>query len=119
MRLAAIRRHGALALASLAPACGLLGPPTPKGRNEELNRALLERLLEGDAVTPVQDFDENAYFEELERLYGDLQDVPKPESDVDDTGRWRLGDDEIDPYVEFGQRKGRKVVDIVPVSADA
>ena len=99
MRLAAIRRHGALALASLAPACGLLGPPTPKGRNEELNRALLERLLEGDAVTPVQDFDENAYFEELERLYGDLQDVPK-------RSVMRLlqmyGDFEVDAAVEGG-----------------
>ena len=57
------------ALLVLLPACRLFGPESPKGRNEDVNRSLLERLLTGDVVTPVQDFDQESYFDELERLY--------------------------------------------------
>ena len=47
--------------------CRLAGE-TPKERNEEINRGLLERLST-EALTPVEDFDQESYFEQLERLY--------------------------------------------------
>lgn len=96
-------RWSACALLALA-ACGSLPDSNPKTQHEELNRTLLERLLEGDSVTPVADFDENAYFDELERLYGDPVTAPAPVVDADAEGEWRLGAAPINPYDEFGTR---------------
>ena len=87
---------GAIALA----ACHLQGRPTPRERNEEINRALLGRLLEGDALTPVADFDEDAYFAELEELYADARPAPAEPLPVDPSAP----PGPINPFLEFGQR---------------
>lgn len=95
----------AVALASLLlVGCGTMGGNNPRAEHQEMNRDLLERLLEGDSVTPVADFDEDAYFDELERLYGDPSAAPEPAVDLDEEGEWKLGEDAIDPYLEFGTR---------------
>jgi len=94
----------AAALLVLLPACRLFGPESPKGRNEDVNRSLLERLLTGDVVTPVQDFDQESYFDELERLYAEPEPPEPVAEDVDAEGVWKLGPEPINPYVEFGTR---------------
>ena len=55
--------------------CRMTGE-TPKKRNEEINRALLERLTE-ETLTPVEDFDDQSYFDQIERLYADR--IPEPD----------------------------------------
>jgi len=84
-----------LLLAVLLPVGCRLNADTPKQRNDEINRALLERLGE-DALTPVEDFDEESYFDELERLYTDAP----PERVTPDPGPEEPG--ELNPYLELG-----------------
>lgn len=77
--------------------CRLAGE-TPKERNEEINRGLLERLST-EALTPVEDFDQESYFEQLERLYADAP-PKKLESPEDKLGAASPG--AVNPYIELG-----------------
>lgn len=83
--------------------CEISGQRGPRAKQEELNRDLLEKLMTGDSVTPVQDFDEDAYFEELERLYGDLDDEPVQGAESP-APRPPVEGAPMNPYSEFGQR---------------
>jgi type II secretory pathway component GspD/PulD (secretin) len=75
-------------------ACRMTGE-TPRERNEEINRNLLERLS-GEALTPVKDFDEESYFDELERLYADAPvEPPKSRPELDP-------EPDMNPYLVLG-----------------
>ena len=96
-------------LLTLMGGCNLPGSggASPRKRNERVNRDLLKTLLEDDSLTPVSDFDEDAYFSELEDLYRDA-----PRSSVDEpagvTENWETGpgieEGPINPFLQFGKR---------------
>jgi len=88
----------ALCLPFLAGACTLPGT-TPAERNAAVNRQLLS-TLETRALSRVEDFDEDAYFDELEGLYADAPAAAvEPEAAVEPADLPPLN-----PYLTFGSR---------------
>ncbi len=61
---------GRTLLLVLALAACRTSAESPRERNDEINRDLLERLS-GTTMQPVEDFDEEGYFDQLEREYAD------------------------------------------------
>jgi len=103
---------GVLFTLALLPGCRLLdsGEPTPQERSAEINATWKRILLGSDTLTPVEDFDEASYFEELERLYaqspqplepGELEPAPAI-PDGAEAGHEVPG--ALDPFLTFGER---------------
>ena len=92
--------------------CGSTRENSSEGAHEDVHQELMETLLEADLVTPAEEFDEDAYYEELARLYAtEGDDLPGAGADV---GAAADGQEELDggfeqepelsPYQEFGKR---------------
>jgi type II secretory pathway component GspD/PulD (secretin) len=79
------------------------GEPSPRERSAEINATWERILLGADTLTPVADFDEASYFDELERLYAQAPIAEAKEADpVADTAP--LEPRAIDPFQAFGER---------------
>jgi hypothetical protein len=95
-------------------ACRMLssGEPSPKERSAEINATWERILLESDTLTPVEDFDEAGYFDELEHLYARTPDTPAEVGDEPlpvvvvepDAGKGPPEPLAIDPFLTFGER---------------
>ena len=79
------------------------GEPSPKERSAEINANWERILLGGDALTPVEDFDEASYFAELENLYARAP-IAEAESSGASTDIESLEPRAIDPFLVFGER---------------
>ncbi|MEE8467055.1 MAG: type II and III secretion system protein [Planctomycetota bacterium] len=96
----------------LLAGCGSTREGSSRGEHEDVQRELMQTLLEADLVTPTAEFDEDAYYEELARLYStqveqDPDAGATPEGDRQGEGESDAGfehEPELNPYQEFGKR---------------
>ncbi len=121
-----MRSVGLLFLAMAFVGCRLPGS-TPKERNAKINQDLLERLS-AESLSPVEDFDEQGYFDELERLYadsppeeagGDAESAPpiNPYAILGATS-WPVGGELfVKPY-SFPKGMGASMLDLATIYAD-
>ncbi|MCP3917316.1 MAG: type II secretion system protein GspD [bacterium] len=106
-----LRSHptSVLRAASLLAACLLVGCESSpsRGKNEQINMELFQDLIEGGTMEPAENFDEDAYFEQLAAEYADEPSEVIEPGNVTEDGNFAVGDEPgvpENPYLEFGSR---------------